>query len=119
MLKYYSVKDERGNTSAALPTMGKTINPMKVVETPEVATISSIELTRNSAQTATTAVLAKSNAIAMKGVISACSSSSDSVSEVGSSYKYACVFNWKNKYLICFSFYRDGEDVREINEKEN
>ena len=69
-----------GNTSAALPTMGKTINPMKVVDTPEDATIASIALTRNSAQIATTAVDASNKMMAMSGVISAASCSSDSVS---------------------------------------
>ena len=78
--------------------MGRTINPMNVVDTPDDATIWSIELTRNSAQTATTDVLAKSNRIAMRGVISATSiGSSDSLSEPGSSYKCACVFNWKKR----------------------
>ena len=94
--------------SAALPTMGKTINPINVVETPDDATIWSIELTRNSAQTATTAVLANNNRIAMSGVISATSSgSSDSVSEPGSSYKCECVLSWKKRYL-CY-FWHDGE----------
>lgn len=80
-----SENDERGKTSAALPTIGRTINPMNVVDTPEEATMASIELMRNSAQTATTAVDASSNRTETRGVISATSCSSDSVSVVGSS----------------------------------
>lgn len=75
----------RDDTSAALPTIGKTMSPMKVVETPDDATIASIALTRNSAHTATTAVDASSNMTATKGVISATSCSSDSVSVDASS----------------------------------
>jgi len=79
------------HTSAAFPTMGKTINPINVVDTPDEATIASIELTRNYAQTATTAVLASNNTHANSGVISATSSASPfdppSELELGSSYK--------------------------------
>jgi len=50
------------------------------VDTPEDATIASIALTRNSAQIATTAVDASNKMMAMSGVISATSCSSDSVS---------------------------------------
>ena len=84
--------------------MGNTINPIKVVDTPDDATIASIELTRNSAQTATTAVLASNRPQANSGVISATSSGSpsDSPSELaGSSYRYACVLSWKKRYLFC------------------
>lgn len=89
----WSIELERP-TSAAFPTIGKTISPMNVSDTPDDATISSMELTRNSAQTATTAVDANNSAIAKKGVISAISmGSSDSVSDSGSSYKYACVLS--------------------------
>src|SRR5277367_122925 len=91
------------HTSAALPTMGKTINPINVVDTPDEATIASIELTRNSAQTATTAVLASNRPHANSGVISATSSGSPSDPpsglEPGSSDKYACVLSWKKRYL--------------------
>jgi hypothetical protein len=82
-------------TSAALPTIGRTISPMKDFETPEEATMSSIELTRNSAQTATTQVEASSKSIAVRGVISATSGPSRSMDsgaspiELSSSYKYA------------------------------
>jgi hypothetical protein len=93
-------KENEGPTSAALPTIGRTINPINACDTPEDATIASIELTRNSAQTATIAVDTNNNPIAQNGVISAISSgSSVSESDVGSSYKYACDFNWKNRYL--------------------
>ena len=72
----------RGGTSAAFPTIGRTIRPMKASETPDEATISSIELTRNSAQMATTAVDPSNNKTEMSGVISAYSVSSSSSSEV-------------------------------------
>jgi hypothetical protein len=81
-------------TSAALPTIGKTINPINDCDTPDDATIASIELTKNSAHTATIAVDTNNNPIAQNGVISAISSgSSPSESDAGSSYKYACDFN--------------------------
>jgi hypothetical protein len=81
-------------TSAAFPTIGNMINPINVVDTPEDATIASIELTKNSAHTATTAVDASKRTTATRGVISATSwDSLDSASAEASSYKCECVFN--------------------------
>jgi len=108
---------DKSHTSAAFPTIGNTIRPMNVVDTPDDATIASIELTRNSAQTATIPVDKSSKAIAMRGVISAISSDpSDSSSEVESSYKCACVFNWKKRYLVQLNMVRG---IREVNQEQD
>ncbi|ANB12693.1 hypothetical protein AWJ20_960 [Sugiyamaella lignohabitans] len=65
--------------SAALPTIGRRIKPMKVLEIPVLVTIESIESTRYSAQNATAIVTTNSMKTASTGSrVDSCSSSTTS-----------------------------------------
>lgn len=88
--------------SAALPTIGIKINPMKVLLMPELATSSSIEPTRYSAQMATAKVTTRSRTLASMTLITASSDSSmwpSGCSTTSGTKSSSWVRSWKTRYM--------------------